>query len=455
MNEAETRLELIDPALKAAGWGQVENSRIRCEVIAPGRLVGSGKRANPEKADYVLVYRGEKLAVIEAKKRDLPDTEGLQQAKNYAQKLDTPFAYSTNGLRIYQVEMKTGQENYIDRYPTPDELWNATFSQVNQWRDKFAEVPFEDLNGTKELRYYQHNAVKNFLEALCQGKDRILLTLATGTGKTFIAFQIAWKLFQSRWTVKQFRDISNSNQSRRPRILFLADRNILANQAKLDFSAFPDDALVRIDPAEIKKKGRVPKNASVFFTIFQTFMTGKDEDGNPTPKFSDYPPNFFDLIIIDECHRGGAKDESSWRGILEYFSPAIQLGLTATPKKEINANTYTYFGDPVYTYALKDGINDGYLSPFKVRQIETSLDEYSYDPDDDIIEGNINQEKVYTEADFNRLIEIEKRERYRVELFMEEINQNEKTIVFCANQDHALVVRNIINQIKINSDPNY
>jgi type I restriction enzyme R subunit len=184
-------------------------------------------------------------------------------------------------------------------------------------------------------------------------------------------------------------------------------------------------------------------------------MTGKDEDGNPTPKFSDYPPNFFDLIIIDECHRGGAKDESSWRGILEYFSPAIQLGLTATPKKEINANTYTYFGDPVYTYALKDGINDGYLSPFKVRQIETSLDEYRYDLDDDIIEGNIDEEKVYTEADFNRLIEIEKRERYRVELFMEEINQNEKTIVFCANQDHALVVRNLINQIKSNSDPNY
>lgn len=455
MNEAETRLELIDPALRAAGWGIVENSRIRCEVITPGRLVGSGKRANPEKADYVLVYRGEKLAVIEAKKRDSPDTEGLQQAKNYAEKLDTPFAYSTNGLRIYQVERKTGQERYIDRYPTPDELWNATFSQVNQWRDKFAKVPFEDLNGTKELRYYQHNAVKKFLEALCQGKDRILLTLATGTGKTFIAFQIAWKLFQSRWTVKQFRDISNSNQSRRPRILFLADRNILANQAKLDFSAFPDDALVRIDPAEIKKKGRVPKNGSVFFTIFQTFMTGKDEDGNPTPKFSDYPPNFFDLIIIDECHRGGAKDESSWRGILEYFSPAIQLGLTATPKKEINANTYAYFGDPVYTYALKDGINDGYLSPFKVRQIETSLDEYSYDPDDDVIEGSINEEKVYTEADFNRIIEMEKRERYRVELFMAEINQNEKTIVFCANQDHALAVRDLINQIKNSPDPNY
>lgn len=248
---------------------------------------------------------------------------------------------------------------------------------------------------------------------------------------------------------------SDNAETRRPRILFLADRNILANQACNDFSAFAADALVRIDPTEIKKKRRVPKNGSVFFTIFQTFMTGKDEDGNPTPKFSDYPPNFFDLTIIDECHRGCAKDESSWRGILEYFSPAIQLGLTATPKKEINANTYTYFGDPVYTYALKDGINDGYLSPFKVRQIETSLDEYIYDPDDDIIEGSINKGKVYTKAEFNRLIEIEKREHYRVELFMEEINQNEKTIVFCANQDHALAVRNIINQIKINSDPNY
>ncbi|MFM7440808.1 MAG: DEAD/DEAH box helicase family protein, partial [Snowella sp.] len=170
---------------------------------------------------------------------------------------------------------------------------------------------------------------------------------------------------------------------------------------------------------------------------------------------SDYPPDFFDLVIIDECHRGGAKDESTWRGILEYFSPAIQLGLTATPKKEINANTYAYFGEPVYIYALKDGINDGYLSPFKVRQIETSLDEYIYDPDDDVIEGSINEGKVYIETDFNRIIEIKERERYRVKLFMEEINENEKTIVFCANQDHALAVRDLINQIKISPDPNY
>jgi type I restriction enzyme, R subunit len=448
MNETETRAELIDPALRAAGWGIIADSRIRREVIAPGRLIGNGRREPNEYSDYVLVYRGEKLAVIEAKKKGLPDTEGLGQAKKYATKLETRFTYSTNGVGIYQVDMLTGVEGYIDTYPTPDELWDATFSQSNQWRDLFAAIPFEDRSGTWEARYYQHNAIKHVLESICQGKNRILLTMATGTGKTFIAFQLAWKLFQSRWNLSH-------QPTRRPRILFLADRNILANQAYNSFSAFPDDALVRIDPAEIRKQKRVPKNGSIFFTIFQTFMTGKDAEGNPTPKFTDYPADFFDFIIIDECHRGGASDESNWRGILDYFSPAVQLGLTATPKRTNNADTYAYFGDPVYTYALKDGINDGYLTPFKVKQIETSLDEYIYAADDEIIEGAVDAERVYTESNFNRVIEMEQRERYRVQLFMEEIDQNQKTIVFCANQDHALAVRNIINQMKISTNPNY
>jgi type I restriction enzyme, R subunit len=448
MNETETRAELIDPALRAAGWGIIADSRIRREVIAPGRLIGNGRREPNEYSDYVLVYRGEKLAVIEAKKKGLPDTEGLGQAKKYATKLETRFTYSTNGVGIYQVDMLTGIEGYIDTYPTPDELWDATFSQSNQWRDLFTAIPFEDRSGTWEARYYQHNAIKHVLESICQGKNRILLTMATGTGKTFIAFQLAWKLFQSRWNLSH-------QPTRRPRILFLADRNILANQAYNSFSAFPDDALVRIDPAEIRKQKRVPKNGSVFFTIFQTFMTGKDTEGNPTPKFNDYPADFFDFIIIDECHRGGASDESNWRGILDYFAPAVQLGLTATPKRTNNADTYAYFGDPVYTYALKDGINDGYLTPFKVKQIETSLDEYIYDADDEIIEGTVDEERVYTESNFNRTIEMEDRERYRVQLFMAEIDQNQKTIVFCANQDHALAVRNIINQIKISTNPNY
>ena len=196
--------------------------------------------------------------------------------------------------------------------------------------------------------------------------------------------------------------------------------------------------LARIKPDEIRKKGRVPKNASVFFTIFQTFMSGTGADGQPAPYFGDYPPDFFDFIVIDECHRGGANDESNWRDILEYFAPAVQLGLTATPKRSDNVDTYAYFGEPVYIYSLKEGINDGFLTPFKVKQIATTLDDYVYTPDDKVVEGEVEEGKRYKEAEFNRTIEIAERERYRVKLFMDQIDQREKTLVFCATQAHAL-----------------
>lgn len=448
MNEAETRAELIDPALKVAGWGVVEGSRVRREVITLGRLQGAGKRSKQDIADYVLTYRGQKLAVIEAKRRDLPDTEGVGQAKKYAEKLQTRFTYSTNGVGIYQIDMETGTEEYINQYPSPEELWAATFAEDNVWRNRFADVPFEDRGGSWEARYYQHNAINKALEAIAAGEQRILLTLATGTGKTFIAFQLAWKLFHSRWTLTR-------EGQRRPRILFLADRNILADQAYNAFSAFADDALVRIDPATIRKKGMVPKNGSVFFTIFQTFMSGTDAEGKPAPSFGEYPPDFFDFIIIDECHRGGANDESNWRGIMEYFSPAVQLGLTATPKRQGNTDTYRYFGEPVYIYSLKEGINDGYLTPFKVKQIATTLDDYVYTSDDQIIEGEIEEGKRYEEDDFNKVIEICEREKYRVGVFMNLIDQKQKTLVFCATQVHALAVRDLINQIKTTTEPNY
>ncbi|MBI3700872.1 MAG: DEAD/DEAH box helicase family protein [Afipia sp.] len=448
MNEAETRAELIDPALKAAGWGVVADSRTRREEICPGRIEGAGRRSKKEIADYVLTFRNHKLAVIEAKADDKGPTEGVTQAKAYAEKLQARFAFSTNGRKIYRIDMESGKEGYVERYPTPDELWAEVFKTPNEWRDRFAAVPFEERGGTWQTRYYQHNAVENALEAIAAGEQRILLTLATGTGKTAIAFQIAWALFQSRWNLSR-------KPERRPRILFLADRNILADQAYNSFSVFPEDALARIKPDEIRKKGRVPKNASVFFTIFQTFMSGPEKDGKPSPYFGDYPKDFFDFIIIDECHRGGANDESNWRDILDYFAPAVQLGLTATPKRRDNVDTYAYFGEPVYTYSLKDGINDGFLTPFKVKQVATTLDDYVWTPDDKVVEGEVEQGKRYREPQFNRSIEIEERERYRVKLFMDQIDQREKTIVFCATQPHAALVRDLINQMKTSSDPNY
>ncbi|CAG0970302.1 partial Type-1 restriction enzyme R protein, partial [Rhodocyclaceae bacterium] len=445
MNEAETRAEHIDPALAAAGWGKVEGSRIRREYpITLGRLEGAGRRGKALSADYVLEYRNTKLAVVEAKAWDKELTAGVGQAKDYAGKLAIRFTYATNGRGVYGIDMHTGREGELAGFPTPEELWNLTFAKADAWRDRFAAVPFEDRGGYFQGRYYQDIAVERVLAAIAEGRPRVLLTLATGTGKTFIAFQIAWKLFHSRWSL-------TGEPTRRPRILFLADRNILADQAYNAFSAFPDDALVRIAPDDIRKKGKVPKNGSLFFTIFQTFMSGADG----VPYFGEYPPDFFDFIVIDECHRGGANDEGNWRGILDYFAPAVQLGLTATPKRKDNVDTYAYFGEPVFVYSLKDGINDGYLTPFRVKQIATTLDDYVFTPDDTVVEGEIEAGKRYEEKDFNRIIEIREREKKRVEIFMGQIAPFEKTLVFCANQTHALVIRDLINQIKSHSDPNY
>jgi type I restriction enzyme R subunit len=466
MNEAETRAELIDPKLAAAGWGVVEGSKIlrerNCQITA-GRIQAGGKRAKPLIADYILVYKGIKLAVVEAKARNLEVGEGVAQAKLYANKLTLDTSYSTNGDEIYQICMQTGEEGLVSHYLTPQELWIKSYplqasSEITElWRDKFSDIPFEDKSGSWQPRYYQEIAVNRTLEAIAKCEDRILLTLATGTGKTAIAFQIAWKLFQTRWNLTA----NNQYQKRRPRILFLADRNILANQAFNSFSAFQEDALVRIKPKEIKKRGKVPTNGSIFFTIFQSLMANDNtaeaeeiEEENTTEYdtsaayYNQYPKDYFDLIIIDECHRGGANDEGDWRGILEYFSPAVQLGLTATPKRKDNVDTYKYFGEPVYVYSLKEGINDGFLTPFKVKRIKTTLDDYIYTDDDTVVEGEIEEGKLYEEKDFNRKIVISARERYRVKAFMDDANENEKTIIFCATQAHAAMVRDMVNQYK-------
>lgn len=471
MNESETRAELIDPHLQERGWQVVKDSRIRREYpITKGRLVGNGKRTAPSKADYILQYKNRNVAVLEAKATTCYYTEGLGQAKDYAERLNLRYAICTNGLKYYLCDMQ-GNERDINEVPTPEELWEMLYAKEERqhplefnWQQKFYDIPFETKGGTWELRYYQQNAINKVLSAVANDEKRLLLTLATGTGKTAIAFQIAWKLFQAKWNLRK-------DGLRSPRILFLADRNILADQAFNAFGAFEDDALVRIKPSEINKKGSVPKNGSIFFTIFQTFMSGNHEESESsslrvaeerenygkisTANFGQYPKDYFDFIIIDECHRGGANDESNWRAILEYFSPATQLGLTATPKRDVNADTYKYFGDPVYIYSLKDGINDGFLTPFRVKQIDTNITEYQYTSDDKIIEGEIEEGRNYTEGDFNRIIKMKEREAFRVKQFLSQINQNEKTLVFCATQDHALAVRDLINQLAESKNPNY
>jgi type I restriction enzyme R subunit len=442
LTESDTRAQYIDPALAKSGW---EGHLVRREFqITAGRIIGVGKRAEPSIADYLLEYKGKRLAVIEAKKWDLPHSEGVSQAVRDGNKLRLPFAFATNGQKIRQINLVTGKEEDIDSFPTPDELWNLINEPKNELVDEFRDVDFESRGGTEPVRYYQQKAVENVLEGIAKGDRRLLLTLATGTGKTKIAFHIAWKLFQTRWNLQ-------GDKKRRPRILFLADRNILANQAFNEFSPFPEDALVRIKPDEVRKKGKVPTNGNIFFTIFQTFET----ESTGAPNFGEYPKDFFDLVIVDECHRGGATEDGNWRAILDYFSPAVQLGLTATPKRRDNVDTYAYFGEPRYIYSLKEGIGDGYLTPFRVRKYQTTIDDYTYVGDDTVIAGEPEPGKLYTGGDFNRVIIIREREVYRVELLMAQINPNEKTIIFCATQAHALMIRDIINEKKTNTNTTY
>ena len=455
MNEAETRAELIDPALTAAGWGVAADSRVAREVrVTDGRLLGGGRRERAKSADYVLHHRGRPLAVVEAKAATRPAADGVAQAKDYADRLQLRHAFATNGPDLWRIDMETGAEGATDGFPAPNELYDQTFPQPDRWRDAFADVPYPDKGGTKPPRYYQRNAVEAVLRRVVAGDDRVLLTLATGTGKTSIAFWLAAKLIGARWSLSNWHDPDGA--ARTPRVLFLADRNTLANQAFNEFNGFgwfEERALARVTPAEIRKRGGMPRNAQVFFTIFQTGMTtGEGEDA---PRFAEYPPDFFDLVIVDECHRGGANDESSWRDILNHFAPALQVGLTATPKRRDNVDTYAYFGEPAYSYSLKQGINDGFLTPFKVRQFATTLDDYVWTPDDTVLEGEPVEGKRYREQEFNRNIHIREREAKRVELMLAEIGPTAKTLVFCASQDHAALVRDLINERNPTRDPRW
>jgi len=438
MSEQDTRRQLIDPKLKEAGWEVVEGSRIITErYFTNGRLTQSGRQAK-SRYDYVLIYKNVKLAVVEAKKSGMSYGDAVGQVKDYNEQLKLPFAYATDGNEIREMHYvgDACHEQDVEAFLSPEEMYKKAFPENNEVEDALSQIPL-NRGIFKDSRYYAESAINKAISVIARGKKKILLTLATGTGKTHISFQIVWKLFEGKWS-------SAGLGVRMPRVLFLADRKVLARQAYGSFGQFPDNMLQLIKPGASK----APTNGSIFFGIFQSLMTGQK------PLYEDYPKDFFDLIIVDECHRGGAVDDSSWRGILDYFD-GVKLGLTATPRREENADSYDYFGEPVYEYSLKQGIEDGFLSPFKTHVIETSIDNYVFNNKDEVLMGDPELGKVYTADEFNRKIQIREREKKRVQLFLNEMNPDDKTIIFCQTIEHAALVRDIINEEVEDKPDNY
>ncbi|NOU38421.1 MAG: DEAD/DEAH box helicase family protein [Ferruginibacter sp.] len=437
-SEADTRVKLIDPQLKSSLWE--EDYIVREYYFTDGRKLTGNKRGERLYIDYLLKYQNCNLAIIEAKRNDKNPTEGLQQAIDYALKLNVTFVFATNGIQIYQYSISKGAGDYIQDFPTPEQLFSTIYSSDEKVRKDLATIPFLLVGGMK-ARYYQEVAVNKTIDAIAKNQNRILLTLATGTGKTFIAFQIVYKLFTARWNI--------DNAPRRPKILFLADRNILADQAINTFNPLEKD-LLKINGDEIRSRGgNVPTNANIFFAIYQAISEKENIGGY----YKQYPADFFDLVIVDECHRG-IGEGGSWKEILNYFSSAIHLGLTATPKRDDNINTYSYFGKPIYEYSLKQGINDGFLTPYKVKRIKTNIDEYLPTSEDKVISGEL-EERLYELNDFEKNIILPQRTELIAKTILQQIQPFDKTIIFCVNQTHALALRDAINKYKTVKDANY
>ncbi|MCB9233959.1 MAG: DEAD/DEAH box helicase family protein [Bacteroidia bacterium] len=439
LSEADTRAKYIDPALRRSDWD--EANIVREYYFTDGRKLFGNKRGKQKFVDYLLKYNQANLALIEAKKIGKQPTSGLGQVIEYGQALKVRFVYATNGDQFYEFDLLEGRGDFIDRLPTPQELFTKVYQKPNPLKEKLLAEPFL-IEGDMRPRYYQQLAVNKVMEAIADDKKRILLTMATGTGKTFIAFQIVHKLLKTHWNLR--------GQKVRPRVLFLADRNVLADQAINTFNPYEKD-LLKINGEEIRKRnGRVPTNAYIFFAIYQAIAERENIGGY----YTKYPKDFFDLIIIDECHRGSATEEGSWRDILDYFSGAVHVGLTATPKRDDNIDTYKYFGKPVYEYSLKEGINDGFLTPYKVKRITTNIDEYIHTSADKVVHGELTK-TAYEISDFNRNIVIPQRTELIARSILDNIRPLDKTIIFCVDQDHALLMRDKINTWKTIKDPHY
>jgi len=445
-SESDTRAKFIDVQLKNSNWE--ENCIIREYYFTDWRKSLWNKRWARKFADYILTYKWVKVAIIEAKKQNLEPTEWLEQVKEYWKILNLRFVYSSNWEKTYEFDLKTWKWNFVEKYPSPEELYNKIFSEKNEIKEKLLSEPF--LISEKRPRYYQEIAINKTMEAIWDWANRILLTMATWTWKTVIAFQTIYKLFQARWSKDWI-------WKRRPRILFLADRNILIDQAMNTFNPLEKDIL-KINWKEIKKRNwKVPINANIFFAIYQALVWWENEE-NPEEileaYYNRYPKDFFDLIVIDECHRWWAKEDWNWAEILKHFNSAVHIWLTATPKRDDNVDTYSYFWKPIYEYSLKDWIDDGFLTPFKIKRIKLNIDELVINSWDKVVSWELKKD-VYYAKDMETSIVVEERSDIVAQTILDQINKMDKTIIFCADQDHALRLRDSINKYKTVSDSDY
>lgn len=441
LTEADTCRERVTPALLAAGWGVSPCSIGEQHAITAGRIVlvgGKPRRGKQRRADYILYLRRDfPIAVVEAKEAGVPAENGVQQAREYAEMLGLRFAYATNGRRIIEIDYDTGTEREIERYPSPDELWarRSSGTQLPAPSTKHWLEPYNLASG-KIPRYYQDIAINRVIEAILRGQQRVLVTLATGTGKTCVAFQVCWKLWNSRW--------NRTGEYRRPKILFLADRNILVDDPKDKMFAPFGDARHKISSAD-------PSQArDMYFGIYQSLTNGSDDD-----LFRQYRPDFFDLIVIDECHRGSSRDDSNWRRVLDYFTSAVHFGMTATPLRDESRDSYEYFGNPVYTYNLRQGIEDGFLAPYRVHRVITTADAAGWRPNKDELDryGRPIPDDEYQTKDFEQVVALRARTQAiakHLSDFLKSTDRFAKTLVFCVDQEHAAEMRQEL--INLNSD---
>jgi type I restriction enzyme R subunit len=447
-SEADTCRKEVTPKLYEATWS--DEQILEQRTFTDGKIVVFGRKARRKKgkrADYILRYQTDyPIAVIEAKKKYTKAADGLQQAKEYAQILGLNFAYATNGAEIIEFDFTTGLENKIINFPTPVELWNRETKKehINEAIKETLLKPFHSLAG-KKARYYQTIAINRAIKNILDGKRRLLLTMATGTGKTTVSFQIIYKLWNNRWNQR--------NDHRRPKILFLADRSILVNDPhSKDFAIFGDARCLVPDEGIVTSR-------EIYFSTYQSLAEYETREGN----FRKFPRDFFDLIVIDECHRGSASDESNWRKILDYFTESVHLGLTATPQRDDNKDTYLYFGNPIYTYSLKQGIEDGFLAPYIVHRIVTEADATGWRPESGQVDakGNIIADGVYTTSDFERTLSLLPRTKAVAKHLADYMAKNGrygKTIVFCVDQEHAGDMRRELNNLNTDitkENPNY